>query len=269
MSVSMTELSVFHTNNNNAQSESTKNTSSSASTSDDEDPDVTWQEEEYEETYLTNDELDKIKQEYYAKHFGVNILPRIREESESEEISSKRLSQITAKLEEINKNDPKFANRQFTSDVLLPEIKTGQSHNTIDIDFPDGPVFRRGQCGCSPYRKYLWKRRWRNFTRFLIYNFFVPFYRTVINPKLYPVLVTKSSTSLIFGCFVNLIPVIACEKLHTFERVEAVFLLSYMAFAWCFFLIFLPVVTKLSNVKIRVLYITGSCMLSSVMLYCK
>ncbi|CAH0560119.1 unnamed protein product [Brassicogethes aeneus] len=266
----MTEMAVLNDNKNEALILS----SSSSSSGDYEEPSNDFWAEEVQEEENRDDGapanvvmLNPI-QDYY-KLFGVNILPRIREESESSstnEISVKRLSQITAKLEEINKSDRR-------NSVEVPQINLRQPTEEPRIPYYTNEIMflQDNQGCCTPYESYLWKRRWRILLQFFTHNFFIPLFKSLTNLNYYPPLITKVLTSFLSSWFIISAPYLALVKSEILQKkfttLDSIFLSSYIAFAWCFFLMSLPAITKQSHLRTKIIYIIGSAILALSMLF--
>ncbi|CAH1123556.1 unnamed protein product [Ceutorhynchus assimilis] len=223
--------------------------------------------------------LSPVNVQSYFLNFGVSILPGIPEEDEEIDdinyINPKRLSVISSKLEELNIQDQ--IRRESIKEVFsINEVHKPERINTIEYipNFKEEKsrmsvldelknFQRSSHCfHCSPYRKYIWTRRLRMVKDFFNDNFLRPLYHALKNLYFYPALSTKITTNLVSTLYITLAPFMAMEnswkqKMLIFSTENVTFLLTYVAFAWCFFLVGLPLVFKLNQNKIRMVFAFG------------
>ncbi|XP_060530404.1 uncharacterized protein LOC132704427 isoform X3 [Cylas formicarius] len=225
--------------------------------------------------------LNPVNVQHYFQNAGVSILPGIPEENEEENddkntIDSKRLSKISAKLEEMSKsgNTYKFDVVVEQPDVIsrieyIPNFREERSKSFID----ELKSFNRSKhwFACTPYRKYVWGRRLRSLKDFVGDNIFRPSFTAAKTWYFYPALTSKVIGDMIPVLYITLAPFMALERSWRQERFftteNATFLLTYVAFAWCFFLLSLPLIAKMSNTKLRFalifgLMVTGTSMIA-------
>lgn len=223
--------------------------------------------------------LNPVNVYTYYNNVGVSILPGIPEESEDEiddinYIDPKRLSRISDKLEVLKVHDQ----------IRKDSIKEIFSINEVVNEHRPEPInkieyianFREDKARisvldelknlnkakhcfhCSPYRKYIWTRRLRMLKDFLNDNFLRPLYHSLKNLYFYPALTTKIVTNVVSTLYITLAPFMAMQKSWKqhliFSTENATFLLTYIAFAWCFFLVSLPLVQKLNHAKLRMVF---------------
>lgn len=123
-------------------------------------------------------------------------------------------------------------------------------------------------CGCSPYRKFIWKRRYRTVVDFFIDNIFKPLWVSLKDLHFYPTLLSKVMTTITATMCFTLTPYMALEKNSSFQPEDATILLSYVAFSWCLFLVLLPLVINFSKAKFRATFICGLVLAGTCMI-CK
>lgn len=202
-------------------------------------------------------------------NMGVEILPEIPEEEEEEvpsrKISTdiKRMSKISDRFEEvIGKN-----HRNDTSNMILglSDLENGVSHrgrrkrHKLFRDISNGS----GGC-CSPYRKYIFRKRMRTVGHTLYDNFIKPLNTAMKCFYFYPSLCCKTCMALTYVVYISIIPHVALVNgaNYSVDITEAVFLLTFISVAWCFFLISLPWVINMSKLKIRILHVLGMLLTS-------
>ncbi|XP_066252561.1 uncharacterized protein [Euwallacea similis] len=226
--------------------------------------------------------LNPLSIQAYFYKVGVSILPGIPEENEDEEtninyIDPKRLSMISDKLEELNIQDQirrESIREVFNINEVINEHKPEPiNHIEYIPNFKDEDTrisvmhelknLHKGRnCfHCAPYRKYVWTRRLRIMKDCLIDNVFRPLYHAAKNLYFYPALTTKVVTSTVSTLYITLAPFMAMQntwkQTAVFNTENVTFLLTYVAFAWCFFLVTLPLVIKLNPNKIRIIFGCG------------
>ncbi|CAH1160210.1 unnamed protein product [Phaedon cochleariae] len=266
--------------------------------------------------------------DFYYSNMGVNILPGIPEEPEIETekdsdsskrntIDPKRLSRISAALEELNQKDNtekevvekpllvttiivetpvvevtrkieelatdlKELNHDrdggnttaeegiIVTDVLVKMPPTDIVENIKSIEyihdtnsnnrrkpFRDLRDYSKFNCcKCSPYNIYIWKHRFRS-TRYFLTHLFQPLYYSLTDLHFYPTLVSKVAILLNSTIFFTLAPHLFLKKNSDYKKEATAFLLSYMAFSWCIFLVFLPLVVTFSKVRMRYTFSIG------------
>lgn len=216
--------------------------------------------------------LEEIKEEMprsplslrFKNDMGVEILPEIPEEDESCDetrkisIDIKRLSKISDRFEEMI---GKSIRNDGSSMVLgFSDLENGihrhprNKKNKFLRDFP-----RRSTGCCSPYRKYIFRKRIRSLVLSLYDNFIKPLNTSIKCFYFYPSLCCKTCMALTYVVYISVIPHVALVNgaNYSVDITEAVFLLTFISVAWCFFLISLPWVINMSQFKIRVLHILG------------
>ncbi|KRT85023.1 hypothetical protein AMK59_2244, partial [Oryctes borbonicus] len=196
---------------------------------------------------------------------GVEILPEIPEEDEScDEMSRKistdikRLSKISDRFEDIIGKGMRHDN----SNVLLGinDLENGIHRHARKRKHRLFKDFSRSSSGCcSLYRKYLFRKRMRSLGHILYDNFIKPLNTSIKCFYFYPSLCCKTCMALTYVVYISVIPHVALVNgaNYSVDITEAVFLLTFISVAWCFFLISLPWVINMSKLKIRVLHILG------------
>ncbi|XP_018565144.1 uncharacterized protein LOC108906399 [Anoplophora glabripennis] len=121
-------------------------------------------------------------------------------------------------------------------------------------------------CGCSPYRKFIWKRRYRTVMDFFIDNIFKPLWVSLKDLHFYPTVLSKVVTAISATMCFTLTPYIALKKNSSFQPEDATILLSYVAFSWCLFLVLLPLVINFSKAKFRATFICGLVLAGTCMI---
>ncbi|XP_030745675.1 uncharacterized protein LOC115874608 [Sitophilus oryzae] len=217
--------------------------------------------------------LNPVNVQYYFQNAGVSILPGIPEENEDEDdddinyINPKRLSRISVKLEELNIQDQ--IRKDSVKDVFtITEVVHENRPESIDrIEFIpnfESPSFtykiedfnKAKNCfRCSAYKKFVWTRRLRSTKDFFVDNLLRPLYYAIKNLYFYPSVTTKTIGNLVSTLYITLAPFMVINK--GFSSEEATFLLTYIAFAWGFFLVGLPMVIKLNPTRMRMMLVFG------------
>lgn len=223
--------------------------------------------------------------DYYSK-FGVAILPEIPEELEEETtdnnfIDPKRISRISAKLEELNQ---KYTTVEIldVNDLVVSKKKLDESEKIHNIEFI--PDYRENNnnkfmtdienikikscCSCPTYRIFLWKRKFRFCKDLILDNFFRPLFTALKDLHFYPTLLSKVSITLISIMYIHLAPYLAMQKNNDFKTEDTAFLLSYMAFSWCLFLVLLPLVITFNKKQLSSMFV-GGLLLCACSLICK
>ncbi|KAF7266813.1 hypothetical protein GWI33_019917 [Rhynchophorus ferrugineus] len=234
-----------------------------------------------EETYIVpspdpSTSMNPVSSKYYVQKCGVCILPDIPEESEDEDeheymyIDPKRLSMISSKLEELNiqeQSRKESLKEVFSIDEIIREskpepikhieyISNFKNDNRVSLmDELKRIKKSRYCCSCSPYKKYIWTRRLRVMKDFMNDNFLRPFYYSIKNIYFYPCLTTKTVNNLMTTLYITLGPKMVLEEGDCSH--EGRFLLSYVAFAWAFFLFGLPLFVRLNRPKMRIMFSLG------------
>lgn len=227
--------------------------------------------------------LKPISAQTYFLNMGVNILPGIPEELDDEEdinvIDPKRLSVISGKLEELNVQDQirrdsikevfnindvtirnEFHPERINNIEYIADFKEDKTRISVLDEFKNFHKTHWCLC-CKPYRKYIWARRFRVVKDFLYDNVFRPLYYAVKNLFFYPALTTKVVNGPVSILYITLAPFLAMQKdwkqNKVFTTENVTFLLTYVAFAWGFFLVTLPLVLKLNHNRIRMVFVVG------------
>lgn len=211
--------------------------------------------------------------DYYSK-VGVAILPEIPEETEDKDeidnnfIDPKRISRISVKLEELNQkqnseilniNDLVISKKHIdkTEDIqnieYIPNYKDNNNKFLKDIE----TIKIKSCCSCPTYRIFLWKRKFRILKDFIMDYLCKPLFTSLKDLHFYPIFVTKLSVNLISILYLTLAPYLALQKNNDFTNEDTAFLLSYMAFSWCLFLVLLPLVVTFSKRKLSSIYVCG------------
>lgn len=212
--------------------------------------------------------------DYYSKA-GVAILPEIPEETEDKEetdsnfIDPKRISRISVKLEELNQKqnsveilnitDLVISNKQVdkTEEIqnieYIPNYKDNNNKFLKDMEM----IKIQSCCSCPTYRIFLWKRKFRILKDFIMDYLCKPLYTSLKDLHFYPIFLTKLSVNLISMLYLTLAPYLALQKNEDFTNEDTAFLLSYMAFSWCLFLVLLPLVVTFSRKKLSSIYVCG------------
>lgn len=227
--------------------------------------------------------LKPISAQTYFLNMGVNILPGIPEELDDEEdinvIDPKRLSVISGKLEELNVQDQirrdsikevfnindvtirnEFHPERINNIEYIADFKEDKTRISVLDEFKNFHKTHWCLC-CKPYRKYIWARRFRVVKDLMYDNVFRPLYYAVKNLFFYPALTTKVVNGPVSILYITLAPFLAMQKDWKQDKVftteNVTFLLTYVAFAWGFFLVTLPLVLKLHHNRIRMVFVFG------------
>lgn len=229
--------------------------------------------------------LKPISAQTYFLNMGVNILPGIPEELDDDEeddiniIDPKRLSVISGKLEELNVEDQirrdsikevfnindvtirnEFHPEPINNIEYIADFKEDNARVSVLDEFKNFHKTHWCLC-CKPYRKYIWARRFRVVKDFMYDNVFRPLYYAVKNLFFYPALTTKVVNGPVSTLYITLAPFLAMQKEwkqnKVFTTENVTFLLTYVAFAWGFFLVTLPLLLKLNHNRIRMVFVLG------------
>lgn len=214
--------------------------------------------------------------DYFSKA-GVAILPEIPEEIEENQeesentdfIDPKRISRISAKLEELNQKHNGFEILNI-SDLVVTKATVEETEKIQNIEYI--PNYKESNnkflkdmetvkiqscCTCPTYKIFLWKRKFRILKDFILDNLFKPLWNSLKEPHFYPIILSKVSMNLISMMFITLAPYLALQKNDDFRNEDTAFLLSYIAFSWCLFLVLLPLVVTFNKRKLSGLYVCG------------
>lgn len=203
----------------------------------------------------------------YCKNFmGVDILPEIPEEDEFEEdincienvkIGLKRFSTISAKFEDLINNENQ--NIYCMLDPTRLHILAEQTHfQNSQSTFRN--AWQNYGC-CSPYQKYIFRKKIQCIKDFLYHNLFKPLYCALTTASFYPSLLSKTVTTYASTVFIVIIPYVSV--LHTTDQFlyfissESALLLTLISFGWLCFLIFLPWIVNARKTKLKVLFLIG------------
>lgn len=241
---------------------------------DDGDSEVSSDEGELQVTeVITDPEPVKTIVPVYCKNLmGVDILPEIPEEDEIEEEkrenrqieemenSIRRLSQLSIKFENLIINEIKNPTFYTTSTDRQPKE---QQINLLKKRSTERGYFS-SNC-CSPYQKYLHKRRIGTIKIFLFVRVLKPLWSTARILPFYLCLATKVTTAVTSVIYVILTPYIATcnedESIPLTNSAESTMLLSLIAFPWLCFLVFLPWLMNSSKNKIKAIFVLGIMLL--------
>ncbi|XP_071056173.1 uncharacterized protein [Onthophagus taurus] len=201
-----------------------------------------------------------LNQQFRMKtEMGVEILPEIPEEDESElkeyeKLNSnlKRLSRISSKFEEVIDKDDRNSGLFLEPSNLDNSVRKRHSYF--------GEFKRKGQTECcSPYQKYLFRRRMRMIGNLIWDELLKPLNTSFKTYYFYPSLFGKTCMSLSYAIYISTITHIALVNgaSYKIDVNEAVFLLTFISVAWCFFLISLPWGMNLAKTKLKLLHVFG------------
>ncbi|CAH1989674.1 unnamed protein product [Acanthoscelides obtectus] len=221
--------------------------------------------------------LTPLNVQTYYSNAGVSILPEIPEEEEDDinTISAKRLSVISTRLEAINQKDRRDSIREVfnINDLMNKMPTTTEEVKTIEYiqnyknenKFIEIKLIKSRNWCCQPYKLFVWKRRLRRFNDFLIDNFRKPLMYSLKDPYFYPTVISKGSLTFVSAAFIAIAPYLALTK-NNFRMEDTPWVLSYIAFTWCLFLLVLPLISSFSNGRLRILFVMGLFMTACSML---
>lgn len=214
----------------------------------------------------------------YRKNFvGVDILPQIPEEDEIEEDNNEKVQIETMKdsITQYSRLSAKF------EDLIINE---SNDYHTIETDFQNTVQkfvstgskrynFKHFmKCGCSPYRKYLYKKRLNRLIDFFCEVLLKPLWKALRVFAFYPCLFTKVLMMLTPAIYVVFVPYIAVTIVEKYSSqtvtTESAILLSLIAFPWLCFLVFLPWLLNTSKSKIKAIFCVGIVTLG-ISTFCK
>lgn len=218
--------------------------------------------------------LEEIKEEIprsplplrFKNDMGVEILPEIPEEDESCDETSRKISTDIKRLSKISDRFEEIIGKNKRNDgpnmvMGLTELENSFHRRSRKRKRPKFfQDFSRNSAGCcSPYRKYIFRKRLRSLALILFDTFIKPLNTSLKCFYFYPSLCCKTCMALTYVVYISIIPHVALVNgaNYSVDITEAVFLLTFISVAWCFFLISLPWVINMSKVKIRVLHILG------------
>lgn len=210
----------------------------------------------------------------YCKNFmGVDILPEIPEEDEPEteeeklenrqretmKDSIRRFSQLSAKFEDLISSELK--NNEYHS--AISNVESGVQELQFDVAKKRSTIrarWRNFNC-CSPYQKYLYRKRLDRTTDIFFSYFIKPLWRCLRNVSFYPCLITKVVLTITSMIYIIFIPYVAITSEHEYlphvVSAESTMLLSLMAFPWLCFLVFLPWLINFSKSKLKAIFSLG------------
>nr|CAH7747962.1 unnamed protein product [Callosobruchus chinensis] len=223
--------------------------------------------------------LTPLNVQTYYSNAGVSILPEIPEEDEDDinVINAKRLSIISTKLEAINNKARRDSIREvFNIDDLMKKMPTADAEEIKTIEYipnyknknkfiEELKLIKSKTWRCQPYRLFVWKRRLRRISDFLIDNFRKPLIYSLKDPCFYPTVISKGSLTFVSTVFIAIAPYLALTK-NNFRIEDTSWVLSYIAFTWCLFLLVLPLISSFSNGRLRILFVLGLLMTACSML---
>lgn len=210
----------------------------------------------------------------YKNLMGVDILPEIPEEDEIED------EEIVEKSETTQQETMKDSIRRFSQlsskfeDLISNEIKNNRGYHNVSVDlensaqkFTEHRIVVKSnrssiKCGCcSPYQKYLFKRRVNKMIDCFCDHLLKPLWKALKIIMFYPCLITKvliTITPVIYIVFIPYATTLAEEK-YSAQTVstERTMLLSLIAFPWLCFLVFLPWFINSSKTKLKTIFCTG------------
>lgn len=252
----------------------TENDSSSETSSDDEDPVMNITVLEAGANSETT--VETVVPIYFKNCMGVDILPEIPEEDEIEEElekaenrqketmrdSIRRFSQLSAKFEDLISNERKSNDYLGAAADAENGVQKFNDHQFISLK-QQTTAKRWFKCNCcSPYKKYLHRKRLNRITDFVFENFLKPFWSGLSSMAFYPCLLTKIGVTITSIIYVNYIPYITItieednHLPHTLSA-EGTMLLSLIAFPWLCFLVFLPWLINSSKNKLKTIFCLG------------
>nr|XP_023021558.1 uncharacterized protein LOC111509932 [Leptinotarsa decemlineata] len=220
----------------------------------------------------------------YYSIAGVTILPEIPEESEDTQkskndyIDPKRLSKISMILEEINQKENKV-NEERTDilniEDLLRKVENREKVQSIEYiqEYQNErksflreieTVRKRARCSCCS--SYIWKQRFLKIKYCCLDYFLMPIFNSFTEPLFYPIVISKVMLTLNSTIFISLAPYFARKKIQYYKQEDTTLLLSYLAFAWSLFLMFLPLLRKINEEKLRRIFILGLALTGSSMI---
>lgn len=222
---------------------------------------------------LLNTEEDHMEQNISREILDVNALESIKasEELVTENGDQKQHTYYSNKEDKVVENldiNTLVSNKTLEEPERIQNIEYihnyGKNKSRL---FKEFRTTRSGYCcGCSPYRKFIWRRRYRTIADFFIDNILKPLWISLKDLHYYPTVLSKVMTTITATMCFTLTPYIALEKNSSFQPEDATILLSYVAFSWCLFLVLLPLVINFSKAKFRATFIcglllTGTCMI--------
>ncbi|KYB27969.1 uncharacterized protein LOC664136 [Tribolium castaneum] len=228
--------------------------SSSSSSSSDED-------EEKEEVHEVTTEatLNNNIQKYF-QNVGVKILPNIPEENELEEeedlneISSKRLSKISAFLQELNENNRKSVNLSVIN-LFQPDEIAESVEQEVELSEPSP---KKSRCFSITSSALFELEAKKSHLKSFFHEYFIkPVPRTLRSVYFYPVVLSNVITTLLATVVFATAPYMMCLKNGHGSDTEATFILTIIGFSWLFFLAGHPVFSKLSPLKNQILFLIG------------
>ncbi|XP_063904702.1 uncharacterized protein LOC135123750 [Zophobas morio] len=248
-----------------------------SSSSEDEDDDDDDDDNEDEDLQVEESESDKpapvssMSVQRYFQNVGVKILPNIPEESDAEEddddineISSKRLSRISAILQEINDHAHKDVNLSVTNLFQPEEVCERVETDNVEVEFLSEASQKKARCfSISSSFVNDVKAKKRKLKAFCYKNFVKAVPRTLGCGYFYPAVVsncvTSTSSAIVFAAAPYFMFLHNEHEYRNYPNTteEATFLLTLIGFSWIFFLAGYPVFNKLSAFKTKALFLVG------------
>lgn len=234
-------------------------TESSSSSSSDDDDEI---EDECVNTPESQPEPANNVQKYF-QNVGVKILPNIPEENEEEEdineITSKRLSRISAILQDINDNNPRnlnlSVNNLYQPDEIVEGVEKEEEDEMIEVSVKKPRCF-----SITSSTRFEIEARRKKLKNFLREYFVKSVFRTLKSVYFYPAILSSVVNTLLPTVVFVTAPYMMCLKNSNGNHTEATFILTIIGFSWLFFLAGHPVFSKLSTLKIKILYLFGLAM---------
>ncbi|KAJ3631700.1 hypothetical protein MTP99_012814 [Tenebrio molitor] len=245
-----------------------------SSSSDDED-----EEEEEDETENKPESVGfepSTNVQIYYQNVGVKILPNIPEENEIDdddinEINSKRLSRISAMLQELNENSPKNINLSVNNLYQPDEIAEIVEPEENVYEFEEEPCPKKTRCfSISSSIKFELNMKKRRCKTFMKEHFIRSPIRVLSEIHFfYPSIISSCITTILSTTILATVPYFLYKKSKESNPMtpkEATFILTTMGFTWVFFVTIYPLYAKWSILKMKILFLTGLS-LSGLSLY--
>lgn len=199
----------------------------------------------------------------YRKHFvGVDVLPEIPEEDEIEEEGEEKVAD--AKVETMKDSITQYSRLSARFEDLIICEKNDYHTITSAPKFVSKKRFKLKYCikcgSCSPYRKYLFKKRFNKIIDFICETVVKPLWKALRVFAFYPCLFTKLLMMLTPVIYVVYVPYLALtieDDPPQTTTTETAMLLSLMAFPWLCLLVFLPWLLNSSKNKLKAIFCVG------------
>lgn len=204
---------------------------------------------------------------YHKNFMGVDILPEIPEEDEIEDENVEKLENIQKKeamedsLREYGRLSAKF--EDFISNE---NDDCNKMIKNFERDFGTGKKqtrFKRFniKCGCSPYRKYLYRRRLNRIINCFCGIFIKPLWKALRVIIFYPCLITKVLATITPAIYVVFLPYATVVNKEEYssqtDLADCTMLLSLIAFPWLCLLVFLPWLINSSKSILKIIFCLG------------